>query len=85
MPFELRRGILSDMFGVGPQEIVIIGVLFLLIFGPSKLPTMARDLGKFVNQARRSIDDFKSEITAGGDEDEDEEEDYTPRKTKKKN
>ncbi|MGI8866202.1 MAG: Sec-independent protein translocase subunit TatA/TatB [Rubrobacteraceae bacterium] len=73
------------MFGVGPQEIVIIGVLFLLIFGPSKLPTMARDLGKFVNQARRSIDDFKSEITAGGDEDEDEEEDYTPRKTKKKN
>jgi len=73
------------MFGVGPQEIVIIGVLFLLIFGPSKLPTMARDLGKFVNQARRSIDDFKSESTAGGDEDEDEEEDYTPRKTKKKN
>ncbi len=73
------------MFGVGPQEIVIIGVLFLLIFGPSKLPTMARDLGKFVNQARRSIDDFKSEITAVGDEDEDEEEDYTPRKTKKKN
>jgi Tat protein translocase TatB subunit len=73
------------MFGVGPQEIVIIGVLFLLIFGPSKLPTMARDLGKFVNQARRSIDDFKSEITAVADEDEDEEEDYTPRKTKKKN
>jgi TatA/E family protein of Tat protein translocase len=73
------------MFGVGPQEIVIIGVLFLLIFGPSKLPTMARDLGKFVNQARRSIDEFKSEITAVGDEDEDEEEDYTPRKTKKKN
>ncbi len=71
------------MFGVGPQEIVIIGVLFLLIFGPSKLPTMARDLGKFVNQARRSIDEFKSEITAVGDEDEDEEEDYTPRKTKK--
>ncbi len=73
------------MFGVGPQEIVIIGVLFLLIFGPSKLPTMARDLGKFVNQARRSIDDFKSEITTVADEDEDEEEDYTPRKTKKKN
>jgi TatA/E family protein of Tat protein translocase len=73
------------MFGVGPQEIVIIGVLFLLIFGPSKLPSMARDLGKFVNQARRSIDEFKSEITAVGDEDEDEEEDYTPRKTKKKN
>ncbi len=73
------------MFGVGPQEIVIIGVLFLLIFGPSKLPSMARDLGKFVNQARRSIDEFKSEITAVGDEDEDGEEDYTPRKTKKKN
>jgi TatA/E family protein of Tat protein translocase len=56
------------MFGVGGQEIVIIGLLFLVIFGPSKLPQMARDLGRFVNEARRSIDEFKDELTAIEDE-----------------
>jgi sec-independent protein translocase protein TatB len=63
------------MFGIGAQEIVIIGLLFLLIFGPSKLPQMARDLGHFVNEARRSIDEFKEELTAEADDDDDDERD----------
>jgi sec-independent protein translocase protein TatB len=58
------------MFGIGGQEIVIIGLLFLVIFGPSKLPQMARDLGRFVGEARRSIDEFRDELTAASDEDE---------------
>ena len=60
------------MFGIGGQEIVIISLLFLLIFGPNALPKMARDLGRFVSEARRSIDEFKEELTAAED-DEDEE------------
>jgi TatA/E family protein of Tat protein translocase len=58
------------MLGVGGSEIIIIGLLFLLIFGPSKLPQMARDIGKFVGEARRSIDEFKSELTVEPDPDE---------------
>ena len=58
------------MFGIGGQEMIIIGLLFLVIFGPSKLPQMARDLGRFVNEARRSVDEFKSELMLD-DEDED--------------
>jgi len=58
------------MFGIGGQEIVIIALLFLVIFGPSKLPQMARDLGRFVSEARRSIDEFKEELTTESDEDE---------------
>ncbi|CAN5563122.1 hypothetical protein BH20ACT10_BH20ACT10_02440 [soil metagenome] len=58
------------MLGVGGSEIIIIGLLFLLIFGPSKLPQMARDIGKFVGQARRSIDEFKDELTMEPDPDE---------------
>lgn len=57
------------MFGVGPQEIVLIGLLFLIIFGPSSLPKMARDVGRFVNEARRAVDDFKDELTAEPDDD----------------
>jgi Sec-independent protein translocase protein TatA len=33
---------------------------------------MARDLGRFVTEARRSIDEFKEELTASEDDDEDE-------------
>ena len=50
------------MFGVGVQEMVFIGLLFLVIFGPSKLPQMARDLGQFVNEARRALDEFKEDL-----------------------
>lgn len=50
--------------GVGGSEIIIIGIIFLVIFGPNKLPQMARDVGKFVSSARRSIDEFKDELSA---------------------
>jgi len=62
------------MFGVGPQEMVIIGLIILVIFGPGSLPKMAKDVGRFVAEARKAIDDFKEEITAAG-EDEDDDED----------
>jgi Tat protein translocase TatB subunit len=52
------------MFGIGPTELVVVAVLFLIIFGPSKMPQMARDIGKFVGQARGAIDEFKDELTA---------------------
>jgi len=57
------------MFGIGGQEIVIISLIFLVVFGPSKLPQMARDFGRFVNDARRSMDEFKSELISDEDED----------------
>ena len=56
------------MFGIGVQETVVIGLLFLVMFGPSKLPQVARDLGRFVNQARHQVDEFKSEITSTDEE-----------------
>lgn len=59
------------MFGVGGQEIVIIGLIALVIFGPSSLPKMARDIGRFVSEARRSIDEFKEELTSVEDDEED--------------
>jgi TatA/E family protein of Tat protein translocase len=64
------------MLGVGPNEMIIVALLFLVIFGPSSIPKMARDLGRFVNEARKAVDDFKEEITAAGDEEDDEEKDH---------
>ena len=59
------------MFGVGPQEMVIIGLIFLVIFGPGSLPKMARDVGRFVSESRRAIEDFKEELTTSEDDKDD--------------
>jgi sec-independent protein translocase protein TatB len=52
------------VFGVGAPEMVVIGLLLLVVFGPSKLPDMARDLGQFVNEARRSVEEFKKDLVS---------------------
>jgi len=52
------------VFGIGIQEMVLVGLLCLVIFGPSKLPDMARDLGRFVSEARRSVEEFKEDLVA---------------------
>jgi len=73
--------VVYQVFGVGAGELIIIGLIFLLLFGPSKLPQMARDLGRFVTEARRSVDEFREELMASDDEDE---EDDTPKVRKRK-
>jgi Sec-independent protein translocase protein TatA len=52
------------MFGIGPQELVVIVFLILIVFGPGKAGNMARDLGRWVNEARSSVEEFKEEISA---------------------
>jgi sec-independent protein translocase protein TatB len=50
------------MFGIGPQELVVVALLVLIVFGPRKLPQIARDLGHFVREAQRSINEFREEL-----------------------
>ena len=50
------------MFGLGVPELMVILVIALVIFGPSKLPQIGSGLGK-------AIRDFKKGVT-GVDDDE---------------
>ncbi len=57
---------------IGPLEVLIVGVLALMVFGPDKLPEMARSVGKGVVQLKRMTSDVKSEFDLSlHDEDED--------------
>ena len=53
------------MFGIGLQEMVIIGLVLLVVFGPKKLPGMARDFGRFLSDARRAVEEFKEDLVEG--------------------
>ncbi len=44
---------------IGTSELLLIGLVALIIFGPRKLPELARMLGKAMNEFRRTTDDFK--------------------------
>src|SRR5262245_54121655 len=50
------------MFDIGLQEMLVIGVLALLVFGPSKLPELGRMVGRFMREFRRASDEFRSTV-----------------------
>jgi Tat protein translocase TatB subunit len=43
------------MFDIGFQELVVIFVIALLVFGPEKLPEVGRTLGKWMIEIRRGM------------------------------
>lgn len=50
------------MFDIGFQELVIIFVVALLVFGPKKLPELARTMGKWMAEIKRGVYIAKSQI-----------------------
>jgi Tat protein translocase TatB subunit len=50
------------MFGIGLPELIVIMVVALLVVGPSKLPDLARSLGKTFREFRRMADDVKETL-----------------------
>lgn len=50
------------MFDIGLQEMLVIGVLALLVFGPSKLPELGRMFGRAMREFRRASDEFRSTV-----------------------
>ncbi len=50
------------MFGVGPEELMLVLIVALLVLGPERLPRIARDVGRVVGELRRTSDEFREEF-----------------------
>lgn len=51
----------------------MIATIALIVFGPQKLPEIARTIGRFMSEVRRMAGEVKSEFDAGLEDDDDDE------------
>jgi len=59
------------MFGLGYQELLIILVIVLVLFGANRLPELARSLGSSVKEFKKGVSEAsKEETTSARKEDE---------------
>ena len=56
--FRLRQYDERVSFG----ETIFLFVLALIVFGPKKLPEIARQVGRYLNEFRRASNEFKAQI-----------------------
>lgn len=52
------------MFGLGYQELLIILVIVLILFGATRLPELARSLGSSVKEFKKGINEAKADDTS---------------------
>lgn len=64
---------------IGPMELLVVAVIALIVFGPEKLPEMARKAGHFFADMRRMASDMRSEFR---DIDADEDDSFDPQDEK---
>jgi TatA/E family protein of Tat protein translocase len=57
------------VFGIGMSEMVVILAIALLVFGPNKLPEIAKQLAKGLKEIRKAGDDLKANLNFDLDDD----------------
>ena len=50
------------MFNISGGEFILVALIFLVLFGPKQIPTMARSAAKVIKQVRNATNHIKREI-----------------------
>ncbi len=50
------------MMGIGFQELLVILLILLLLFGANKIPELAKGLGKAIGEFKKSVNEVKKEV-----------------------
>ncbi len=50
------------MFGIGPEELMLVALIALLVLGPERMPKLMRDLGKVLGDLRKTSDELREDF-----------------------
>ncbi len=50
------------MLNFSPEKLILVGLIALMVLGPTRLPQAARTLGRFVSELRRMSASFQDEV-----------------------
>lgn len=50
------------LLNISGGEFIIVALIFLLLFGPKQIPSMARSAAKVIKQVRNATNDIKKDI-----------------------
>jgi sec-independent protein translocase protein TatA len=56
------------MFGLGGQELMLILLIVLLLFGAQKLPELAKGLGKGIKEFKKAQSEIEDEFNKAVDD-----------------
>ena len=59
------------MFGLGYQELLLILVIVLILFGAQRLPDLARSLGSSVKEFKKGVTELNKDDSAAAKKDDD--------------
>ncbi len=49
------------MFGIGTQELIILAVILVVLFGGARLPSLMRNMGRSINEFKAGMKDKPNE------------------------
>jgi len=52
----------GNLFGIGFGELLFLAILALIVFGPQRIPEIARSVGNFLRQARQATSGLDQEV-----------------------
>ena len=55
------------MFGIGMPEFILIAVVALIVFGPKKLPELAKSMGRAMREFRKATSELKETMQVDGE------------------
>jgi Tat protein translocase TatB subunit len=55
---------MDNIFGIGGNELIVIALLAVIVLGPERLSRSAREIGKFVKNAKAYFSSLSGELKA---------------------